>query len=78
MKGGKMKNKTLKKLAPVKVRIFKIANRKGYAALCMNNLTEGSNPNQAYLRMIKAVKRCGYELPCLTADQAKKRIVSRI
>jgi hypothetical protein len=78
IKEAKMKQKNLKKISQNTVRIFKIANRKGCAAICFNNLTEGSTPNQAYQRMIKAVKRNGYELPDLTADQAKKRVVSRI
>ncbi len=57
-----MAAKTLRKLAARKVSIFKIKNRRGYAALCMNNLTEGSTPNMAFSRMVKAVKRAGYEL----------------
>lgn len=70
--------KNLRKLAPAKVRIFKIANRRGYAALCLNNLTEGSTPGQAYLRMIKAVRRGGYELVAVTADKAKKLLKKNI
>ncbi len=73
-----MKQKVLKKISQKTVKIFKIANRKGYGALCMNNLTEGSTPAQAYMRMIKAVKRKGSELPLINVEQAKKCIVSKI
>ncbi|MCB9800067.1 MAG: hypothetical protein H6757_04855 [Candidatus Omnitrophica bacterium] len=54
--------KTLHKLSSSKVQIFKIKNRRGYAAVCMNNLTEGNTPVQAFERMVKAVKRAGYLL----------------
>ncbi len=40
-----------------KIRIFKIKNRRGYAALCDNNLTEGKTPSQVKERMLKALKR---------------------
>lgn len=52
----------LKLLASRKVTIFKINNRRGYAAICMRNLTEGRTAVQAYDRMAKAVKRAGFEL----------------
>ena len=42
-----------------KVRVFKIRNRKGYAALYSNNLTEGRTAEQAFSRMVKAVRRKG-------------------
>ncbi len=42
-----------------KIKIFKIKNRKGYGAICMNNLTEGKTLYQAYDRMLKALKRNG-------------------
>jgi len=45
------------KLDRKRVKIFKIRNRKGYAALYSNNLTEGRTPDQAYARMTKAVRR---------------------
>lgn len=41
------------------VKIFKIRNRKGYAALYSNNLTEGRTADQAFARMEKAVCRKG-------------------
>ena len=39
------------------VKIFKIKNRSGYAAICENHLTEGSTQPQAIARMVKALKR---------------------
>jgi hypothetical protein len=39
------------------VKVFKIRNRKGYAALFCNNLTEGRTPDQAFARMAKATRR---------------------
>ena len=57
-----MAKKNLRKLSARKVTIFKIKNRRGHAAICMNNLTEGSTPAQAIARMAKAVKRAGFEL----------------
>lgn len=40
-----------------KAKIFKLKNRKGYACICLNHLTEGRTVAQAYDRMIKALKR---------------------
>jgi hypothetical protein len=57
-----MAKRRLKKLSAGNVTIFKIKNRRGYAALCLKNLTEGRTPVQAFYRMVKAVKRAGYEL----------------
>ncbi len=57
-----MVKKNFKKLTAGRVWIFRIKNRRGYAAICMNNLTEGRSPDQAFERMIKAVKRSGYAL----------------
>ncbi len=54
--------KTYKKLSSSKVTIFKIKNRRGFAAVSLNNLTEGNTPVQAFARMAKAVKRLGFEL----------------
>lgn len=46
-----------KQLSRSRVKIFKIRNRTGYACLHQNNLTEGRTANQAFARMLKAVKR---------------------
>lgn len=56
------KSKNLRKLSTNKVKIFKIKNRRGYAAVTMNNLTEGRTPVEAFNRMAKAVKRAGFTL----------------
>jgi len=45
-----------------KVNLFKIENRKGYACVCLNNLTEGKTESEALARMAKALKRIGKEL----------------
>jgi len=57
-----MAKKVLRKLSRSRVAVFKIKNRRGYAALCMNNLTEGNTVGIAMARMAKAVKRMGYLL----------------
>jgi hypothetical protein len=45
------------KIGHLKVEIFKIRNRAGYAALCCDHLTEGRNQQEAYERMVKALRR---------------------
>ena len=59
----------LKKLGLRDVVVFRIANRKGYAAVAKKNLTEGRTVYQAYSRLVKACKRNGYELPIKTAPE---------
>ena len=39
------------------VKIFKMKNRRGYAALCNGCITEGATKNEAYNRMVKAIRR---------------------
>ena len=56
------KAKELKKVPKSQVKMFKIKNRKGFAAICKDNLTEGSTRGQALDRMDKALKRTGYTL----------------
>ncbi len=41
----------------LRMHIFKIENRKGYAAICCNHLTEGKTAAQASERMEKALRR---------------------
>jgi hypothetical protein len=53
----------LKKLGMRDVMLFKIANRRGIAAIAKNNLTEGRTAFLAYSRLVKACRRNGYELP---------------
>jgi len=57
------KKKVLKKMSVGAVTVFKIANRRGYATIARNNLTEGRSIPQAYSRLIKACRRAGYQLP---------------
>lgn len=45
------------KIGHLKVEIFKIKNRSGYAAICYDHLTEGKTPQEAHERMIKALRR---------------------
>ncbi len=58
-----MKEKRLKLLSGSQVTIFKIKNRRGYAALALNNLTEGNNPQQAFARLHHPLRRLGFALP---------------
>lgn len=39
------------------VQIFKMKNRRGYAAVCDGHLTEGDTSEQAFDRMVKALDR---------------------
>ena len=45
------------KIGHLKVEIFKIKNRSGYAAVCYDHLTEGKTPEEAHERMVKALRR---------------------
>lgn len=56
-----MAKKSLKNLSASKTSIFKIRNRRGYAAVCLNNLTEGKTAVEAFNRMAKAVRRMGFQ-----------------
>jgi len=47
----------IERIGHLKVEIFKIKNRKGYAAVCCEHLTEGSSAREAYARMAKALRR---------------------
>jgi len=44
-------------MAKSKIKVFKIKNRSGYAAICSEHLTEGRSKEQALARMVKALKR---------------------
>ncbi len=39
------------------IKIFKIKNRRGFAAICEGHLTEGKSPEEARSRMHKALRR---------------------
>ncbi len=45
------------KIGHLKVSIFRIKNRQGYAAVCYDHLTEGKTAQVAYDRMVKALRR---------------------
>jgi hypothetical protein len=45
------------KIGKNKVSIFKMKNRRGFAAICCSHLTEGRTKAQALDRMAKALKR---------------------
>lgn len=45
------------KVGHLKVHVFKIKNRRGYAAVCCDHLTEGNTPVEARERMVKALRR---------------------
>ena len=52
----------LKKIGKNRVQVIKLRNRKGYAAICFNNLTEGATPAQAITRLKNPLKRMGFEI----------------
>ena len=56
------KQVSLKKVPMAQVTNFKIKNRKGFAVICKNNLTEGRTVSQALDRMNKVLKRTGHTL----------------
>ena len=56
------KTKPLKKIHARQVKVFKVRNRRSYAATCMDNLCEGSSPKQAVRRLYHPLRRMGYEL----------------
>jgi len=45
------------KIGKFPLKIFKMRNRRGYAAMCNDCLTEGATKNEAYDRMVKAIRR---------------------
>ncbi len=45
------------KIGHLKVYMFKIKNRSGYAAVCCDHITEGKTKEEAYDRMVKALRR---------------------
>jgi len=47
----------MKKIGRKSVKIFKMKNRVGFAALCDDHLTEGRSRVQAFARMEKAIQR---------------------
>ena len=64
------------KVKAATIRIFKIRNRKGYAAICTGHLTEGKTVYQVYERMLKALKRSKIEVVGQVVDI--KRLVKAV
>lgn len=58
-----MSKKPLRRLPAGRFTIFKIKNRRGYAAICLGNICEGRTPAQAFARLKHPLRRMGYELP---------------
>lgn len=57
-----VKKYVLKKVAKSDLCTFKIRNRRGYAVICKDNLTEGATTQMALARMNKVLKRIGYTI----------------
>lgn len=57
-----MKTKPLRKISDKHIHVFKVKNRRSYAAICLDNLCEGSTPQQAIRRLFHPLRRMGYEL----------------
>ncbi len=53
------------KIGHLEVQIFKIKNRRGYAAVCCDHLTEGETEQEAYDRMVKALRRSERHQPAI-------------
>ncbi len=64
-------------ISPRKIKIFKMNNRKGYAALCKNCLTEGKTVYQTYDRMLKALKRNKIEVKGKISN-IKRLVVNKV
>jgi len=45
------------KIGNLSVKIFKIRNHIGFAAICADHLTEGKTKEEAFDRMVKAIRR---------------------
>ena len=53
----------LKRVQASQVTLIKLRNRRGYAAICLGNLTEGRTAVQAFQRLLHPLRRMGYALP---------------
>ena len=45
------------KIGKFNAKVFKMKNRRGYAAICNDCITEGATRNEALERMAKAIRR---------------------
>lgn len=50
----------LKKMPRSRIKTFKVRNRASYAAICLDNLTEGATPAQAVARLRNPLRRMGF------------------
>jgi hypothetical protein len=57
------KTQALRKVNVSRMIIFKVKNRRSYAAICLGNLCEGNTPAQAFGRLKHPLRRMGYALP---------------
>ena len=64
----------MKSIGKKAVKIFKIKNRCGYAAICDNHLTEGRSAAQAFDRMTKALRRKVKRTKQLLKQQKYKKL----
>jgi len=55
--------RALRKVSGSQIKVFRIKNRRGYAAVCLDNLTEGRTAAQAVSRLKHPLRRMGYALP---------------
>lgn len=55
-------DRPLKKIKTSQIKVFKVRNRRSYAAICMDNLCEGTTPKQAIARLYHPLRRMGFEL----------------
>ena len=58
-----MQSRRLKPVRAGQITVFKIRNRRGYAAICFKNLTEGRTAAQAIARLKYPLRRLGFALP---------------
>ena len=58
-----MRSRTLRTIIASQIKVFRIRNRRGYAAVCLENLTEGRTAPQAVSRLKHPLWRLGYALP---------------
>lgn len=49
------------------ITVFKVKNRRGYAAIFQEHLTEGDTENEALERMVKALRRTSRQPVSLAA-----------
>ena len=58
-----MTTRALRPISASCITVFKLKNRRGYAAICLKNLTEGRTPAQTVARLKHPLRRAGFALP---------------